>query len=137
MFNTAKWQVVRAIAILLAGALFASASAQANEPTRGGTLEFAVVGWPSTLDCHGATSYAVLHYVSPHYSLLVKFDQDRYPEVKGDVAESWQVSPDGLTYTFKLRPNIVFHNGTPLTSADVKASFDRLISPPPGVISAS
>ena len=106
-------------------------------PTRGGTLEFAVVGWPNTLDCHAATSYAVLHYVSPHYSLLVKFDQDRYPNVKGDVAESWQVSPDGRTYTFRLRPNVIFHDGTPLTSADVKASFERVWRPPAGVFSAS
>ncbi|MBS0240791.1 MAG: ABC transporter substrate-binding protein [Proteobacteria bacterium] len=112
-------------------------SSEAADPVRGGTLEYAVVGWPNTLDCHGATSYAVLHYVSPHYSLLVKFDQDRYPEVKADLAESWTVSPDGLTYTFKLRRNVVFHDGTPLTSADVKASFDRLMVPPPGVISAS
>ena len=78
-----------------------------------------------------------MHYVSPHYSLLVKFDQDRYPEVKGDLAESWNVSSDGLVYTFKLRPNVLFHDGTPLTSADVKATFDRLLAPPPGVVSAS
>lgn len=126
-----------AFASLLAGSILASQPGQAQQPVRGGTLEYAVVGWPSTLDCHGATSFAVFHYVSPHYSLLVKFDQDRYPEVKGDIAESWAISSDGLAYTFKIRSNVVFHDGTPLTSADVKASFDRLISPPPGVVSAS
>ena len=115
----------------------AGVAAQAPAPTRGGTLEFAVVGWPNTLDCHAATSYAVLHYLSPHYSLLVKFDQDRYPDVKGDLAESWQVSPDGLTYTFRLRPNVVFHDGTPLTATDVKTTFERLRNPPAGVFSSS
>ena len=125
------------LAIVLTASLLSSLPLGAQTPVRGGTLEFAVVGWPNTFDCHSATSYAVLHYMSPHYSLLVKFDQDRYPQVKGDLAESWQVAPDGLTYTFKLRPNVVFHDGTPLTSVDVKASFDRLMAPPPGVVSAS
>ncbi len=133
--RTMLW-AIGVLATLLA-AVTLHCPAEAQQPVRGGTITYAVVGWPSTLDCHGATSYAVLHYVSPHYSLLVKFDQDKYPEVKGDIAESWTVSPDGLNYTFKVRPNVVFHDGTPLTSADVKASFDRLITPPPGVISAS
>jgi len=41
------------------------------------------------------------------------------------LAESWQESEDGLTYTFKLRPNLTFHNGDPLTTEDVKFSWDR------------
>src|SRR6185436_9158643 len=41
------------------------------------------------------------------------------------LAESWQESEDGLTYEFKLRPNLTFHNGDPVTSEDVKFSFDR------------
>ena len=106
MFLRRKLSVLLVCATVLAPSLGAAPVAAqtatptqtpTQTPTRGGTLEFAVVGWPNTLDCHAATSYAVLHYVSPHYSLLVKFDQDRYPNVKGDVAESWQVSPDGRT----------------------------------------
>lgn len=121
--------------IALGVALFAPVSAQ--ERLRGGTLDFAVIGWPNTFDCHAANSFAVLHYIAPHYSLLVKFDPDRFPEVKGDLATSWHASPDGLAYTFKLRSGVVFHDGSPLTSGDVKASFDRMRSPPKGVISAS
>jgi peptide/nickel transport system substrate-binding protein len=41
------------------------------------------------------------------------------------LAESWSESEDGLTYEFKLRPNLKFHNGDPLTAEDVKFSFDR------------
>ena len=114
----------------------AAAQTTPEPPQRGGILEYAVVGSPPTTDCHAGNSYQVMHYVAPHFSLLVKFDQDKYPDIKGDVAESWTVSPDGLAYTFRLRPGIVFHDGSPLTSADIKASFERLKSPPPGVVSA-
>ena len=47
----------------------------------------------------------------------------------GDVAESWQASPDHLTYTFKLRPNALFHDGTRVDAAAVKFSIDRLMDP--------
>ncbi len=46
-----------------------------------------------------------------------------------DAAESWQVSPDGLLYTFKLRKNVLFHDGTPVDAAAVKFSIDRLMDP--------
>jgi peptide/nickel transport system substrate-binding protein len=105
-------------------------------PKRGGTLEFAVTVEPGNYDCHSNTSFAFLHPIAPHYSTLLKFDAANYPEVVGDVAESWKISPDRLTYSFKLRPNVLFHDGSKLTSADVKASYERIVRPPPGVISA-
>jgi peptide/nickel transport system substrate-binding protein len=49
------------------------------------------------------------------------------------VAGEWKISADGLTYTFKLHPGIRFHDGSPLTAADVKASYDKIIFPPAGV----
>lgn len=130
---------MRSISALAIGvtSIFGSAPAAAQVPVKGGTLDYAVVGSPPTTDCHASNTFATVHYVSPHYSLLVKFDQDKFPEVKGDVAESWAVAPDGLSYTFKIRPGIVFHDGTALTSADVKASFDRLRQPPAGIVSAN
>ena len=48
-------------------------------------------------------------------------------------AQSWTTAPDGLTYTFKLNPDVHFHDGSVLTSADVKASFERQRNPPEGV----
>jgi peptide/nickel transport system substrate-binding protein len=105
-------------------------------PKRGGTLEFAVLVEPSNYDCHANISFAFLHPIAPHYSTLLKFDAANYPHIIGDLAESWSVSADRLTYTFKLRPNVLFHDGSKLTSADVKASYERIIHPPPGVVSA-
>lgn len=104
-------------------------------PTRGGILRFSVDAEPANYDCHSNVSFALLHPIAPHYSTLLKFDTAHYPQVTQDLAASWTVSPDKRTYTFKLRPNILFHDGAVLTSADVKASYERIIHPPPGVIS--
>jgi peptide/nickel transport system substrate-binding protein len=120
----------------LFGALLIGASAAAAEvPKRGGVLNFAVVAEPPNYDCHGSTTFALIHPIAPHYSLLVKFDGKDYPKVIGDLAQSWTVAPDGMSYTFKLKSGVKFHDGTPLTSADVKASYDRIINPPQGVVS--
>ncbi|MEZ5853895.1 MAG: ABC transporter substrate-binding protein [Hyphomicrobiaceae bacterium] len=56
-------------------------------------------------------------------------------QITGDLAKSWEISKDGLTYTFKLHEGVKFHDGSPLTSADVKFTFDRIKSPPAGIVS--
>ena len=73
-------------------------------PKHGGILEFAVGVEPKNYDCYVNTSFAFLHPVAPHYSTLLKFDAANYPRIVGDLAQSWSVSPDRMTYTFKLRP---------------------------------
>ncbi len=78
----------------------------------------------------------MLHPVAPHYSTLLRFDPQSYPKIIGDVAESWTASKDGLTYTFKVRRGIKFHDGSQLTSKDVKATYEKIIFPPEGVASA-
>lgn len=105
-------------------------------PRRGGTLVFAVDAEPANYDCQANVSFGFLHPVAPHYSTLLKFDTAHYPQVMGDLAESWGVSPDKLTYSFRLRPNVLFHDGAALTSADVKATYQRIAHPPPGIVSA-
>jgi peptide/nickel transport system substrate-binding protein len=122
---------------LIGAALLAAAGlpALAQTPQRGGTLNYAVVSDPPNYDCHAHETYVVTQSVGPFYSTLLKFDLDKYPDVQGDLARSWTVAPDGLTYTFELHPNVRFHDGTPLTSADVAATYERLRNPPQGVVS--
>ena len=125
--------------VALAAAAFLMQSgampALAQAPKKGGTLAFAVVAEPPNYDCHANTSFAFVHPIAPHYSTLLKFDGKSYPKLIGDLAKSWTVSADGLTYTFKLAEGVKFHDGSALTSADVKASYERIASPPAGVVS--
>lgn len=126
-------RIVGLVASLLATSV---GMAQAQTPKRGGILNFAVVAEPPNYDCHASTTFALLHPIAPHYSTLLKFDGAKYPAVTGDLAKEWKVSADGLTYTFTLHQPVKFHDGSPLTSADIKASYDRIANPPIGVISA-
>jgi peptide/nickel transport system substrate-binding protein len=129
-------QAALALAVAVGSALAAAPAPDTETPKRGGTLHFAVESEPANYDCHANVSFAFLHPVAPHYSTLLKFDAPNYPEIKGDLAESWTVSPDKKTYTFKLRDGVLFHDGSKLTSADVKASYERIVNPPEGVTSA-
>ena len=124
-----------ALSVLVATATAAPAGAQT--PKRGGILNYAITTEPPNYDCHGNTNFGVSQGVFAHYSRLLKSVGDvNKPEIVGDVAESWQVSADQKTFTFKLRPGITFHDRSAMTSADVKATWERLIKPPPGVLSA-
>jgi peptide/nickel transport system substrate-binding protein len=114
---------------------FAVPEAGAQTPKRGGILNFAVTAEPPNYDCHASQTFALLHPVSPFYSFLVRYDASQGGKITGDLAKSWDISPDGLTFTFKLHDNIKFHDGSPLTSTDVKVSYERVKNPPPGVVS--
>ena len=105
-------------------------------PVAGGVLRFAVEAEPSSDDCQANVSFAFLHILAPFYSTLLKFDTRNYPAIIGDLAESWTVSADQRTYRFNLRHGVLFHDNAALTSADVKASYLRLMHPPKGIVSA-
>lgn len=130
--------VARTATILLtvSVALASMAEATAQSPKRGGVFRHAVEGEPANLDCHAAATSFALQVLAPHYSTLLKYDRHDFSKVVGDLAESWTVSPDRLTYTFKLRPGVKFHDGSEFSSADIKATFERLRNPPPGITSA-
>jgi peptide/nickel transport system substrate-binding protein len=127
---------MRILAAALAVSMsFGYAAAPAKCQQRGGQLVYGVSADPPTFDCGASDTFAVIHSVAPFYSLLLKIDLARYPEVAGDLAKSWKISDDGKTFTFKLHEGVTFHDGSPLTSADVKASYERYRDPPQGVVS--
>ena len=105
-----------ALAITLAGAALADGHAQ-----YGGTLK---LGWGTldTSDFHRHTGTISIPH--PFAETLTTLSKDGQP--KGLLAESWEVSDDGLTYTFKIREGVKFHNGRDMTAADVLANFERI-----------
>ena len=80
-----------------------------------------------TLDPAESFELSPAEFIGNGYDMLVRLDIDDTTKVKGGVAESWDVSEDGLTYTFKLKPGITFASGNPLTAEDVAWSFERVV----------
>ena len=122
--------------LLLAAVLAAPVPVTAQDkPRQGGELIFVVPSEPPSYDAHEEETFGVTHPISPHYSTLLKVDPFDKTGTKpvGDLAESWTISKDGMTYTFKLRRGVKFHDGSEMTSKDIKASYDKIIFPPPVV----
>jgi peptide/nickel transport system substrate-binding protein len=124
-----------AVALAVAGG-----SALADTPKRGGVLNFVVGSKIPTYDAHRESTFGMIHPIRPFYSLLIRVNPDNPQsptDFQCDLCEGGVPSPtnDGKTYTFSIRKDVQFHDGTPLTAHDVKATFDKLISPPEGIIS--
>ncbi|MFF2481742.1 ABC transporter substrate-binding protein [Paenibacillus sp. NPDC058071] len=101
----------------------ASASPKAN----GGELTFALAGSPNTLDV-GVTSSDIEFRIGRNiFDSLVAELPDH--TLKPWLAESWEISPDNKSYTFKLRQDVKFHDGTPFNAEAVKVNFDRSADP--------
>src|SRR5438128_4924795 len=112
--------------------------AAAEKPRYGGELVFVVPSEPPSYDAHREETFGLIHPLAPFYSLLLRIDptDPNGARIVGDAAESWTESRDHLTYTFRIRGGLTFHDGQPLTARDVKASFDHIIFPAPGVTSS-
>src|SRR5881296_3764609 len=137
-YRTGRWPWALTC-FVAAVALGAGASTWAQEkPRLGGELVFVVPAEPPSFDAHREETFGMLHPAAPHYNTLLRVDPFDKTGTKfiGDLAESWTVSSDRRTYTFKLRRGVKFHDGSLLTSADVKASYDHIIFPPPTVVSS-
>ena len=108
-----------------------------ERPRQGGELVFLVPSEPPSYDGHREGTFGTVHPLAPFYSTLLRIDPTDRTGTRpvGDLAESWTISQDGMTYTFKLRQGVRFHDGSVVTSRDVKASYDKIIAPPPGVVS--
>ncbi|RUM97793.1 ABC transporter substrate-binding protein [Pseudaminobacter arsenicus] len=80
-----------------------------------------------TLDPAESFELSPAEFIGNAYDMLVRLDIDDTTKVKPGIAESWEISDDGLTYTFKLKPGIKFASGNPITAEDVAWSFERVV----------
>src|SRR5437870_958551 len=102
--------------------------------------EFAPPGAPPRSDGHRESTYATVHSVAPCYSVLIRVNPENPSDTTQFICdlstEIPQPTSNGKTYSFKIRPDIRFHDGSLMTAADVAASFNKIIFPAEGSLSA-
>src|SRR5262249_23457450 len=121
-------------ALVLAGLiLLAAPPSGAETPKRGGILKFVVPDEPPSFDGHRETTFALIHPIAPFYSVLIRVNPENPASPTDFVCDLCTQMPQptdgGMTYTFKIRKDVKFHDGSQLTAKDVLASFQRIIFP--------
>ncbi len=120
-------RILVALALLVLPATVLPLIAAAQEtPVRGGTVVQAISADPPTLNPGLTTDTQAWSVMGKVFNGLTHLDLEyrNHP----DLAESWDISKDGLTYTFKLRRDVKWHDGKPFTSADVKFSYLEVLA---------
>ena len=117
-----KQTILAATALLALGASGAGAE-PFKCPRVGGDFVFGQEANVNSLDQMTSQTISTRNIAMNMFETLMTRDENNNPIL--ELAESMTESPDHLTYTFKLRQGIKFHNGKPMTSADVAASFER------------
>ncbi|KUH69184.1 ABC transporter substrate-binding protein [Mycolicibacterium novocastrense] len=114
--------VVTAVVTVLAGC---STGQGVDLGESSNNLVAAIAGEPDQLDPHKTSAYFSFEVLENVFDTLVEPDADL--EMRPALAESWEVSPDQLAWTFHLRPGVTFHDGSPFTAEDVVFSYRRII----------
>ncbi len=132
-----RWQVILLGAGLLLAALAGAFMLIFQPPTPVGPIDISysqtqtysegIVGQPQWVNPLLATSQADRDLTALVFSGLTHIDE--YGQPSPDLAEKWEVSPDGLTYTFHLRRGITWHDGAPFTADDVAFTMSLLRDP--------
>ena len=112
------------LSVLIAGCLEPEEAFEPEETLKQ-ELTIGVRGWTGPSDIISAMGGSADHLV---FETLVMMDQNK--EFKPLLAESWDISDDGKIFTFHLKENVKFHDGTPLTADDVKFSINQFKYPP-------
>jgi len=97
------------------------------EAAQGGELSFALATSPDSLDPHTSGLAVAVRVIRTLYDSLVVQLPDN--TIKPWLATEWTISDDGKSYTFKLRQDVKFHDGTPFNAEAVKFNFDRILDP--------
>ena len=116
----------------LGGGLNPSGLFAQSAPVKGGTLIWGHSETTQNVDIHQTGTASTLRVLQNVHNSIVTVDKNL--TVIPSLAERFEQSPDGLTYTFHLRPGVKFHDGSTMTSADVKYSFERCKSKDTGAV---
>ena len=133
MANTGKTpaRAPRRLAVALLTFLLAAAGALAQTPKYGGTLRIYQRDNPASASIHEEATYSTTAPFMGVFNNLILNDQTiprtSDATIRPDLATSWSWSDDGRDLTFKLRDGVVWHDGKPFTSADVKCTFDLVL----------
>lgn len=130
MVTMKRRNISRAVLALGAASLLGVVAPEVRaQGKKGGTLTYATVSGPGTLDPHVSSSAVELEVINNVFEGLVALDNQN--ATRPMLAAKATVSPDSKTYTFELRRGVKFHTGEEMTSADVKASMERYQSVSP------
>ncbi len=130
-----------AVAAIVSASVGLAGPAMAATPKPGGILNIVVGSKIPSYDGHRETTFGMIHPIRPFYSTLIRVNPSNPSSptdfvcdvCEGDVPKG---EDGGTKYTFKIRSDVKFHDGSPMTSADVKATLDKIIFPGKGVPSA-
>ncbi|MGG0935880.1 ABC transporter substrate-binding protein [Brevibacillus centrosporus] len=98
-----------------------------SSPKTGGTITLAMTEEPDTLDIQ-ASSMLATEFVGAYLGGALLSEDEKTLQINPSLAKSYTVSEDGKTWTFTLRPGVLFHDGTPLTANSYKETFERALS---------
>ncbi len=119
-------------ALVIAGLMATMAGSGVATAQGKGDLVVGVTSDPDTLFPWKATQFQAVALLGNIYGTLTELDQDL--NVVGGIAESWDVSEDGTAVTLHIREGVTFHDGKPLTAADVKSSLDLILDEATGAV---
>jgi ABC-type transport system substrate-binding protein len=124
---TSRGRLPRLVAGFAAILLALTSSLPAHPASAAGPTLRYVGGEPATLDPAFIDSAGDVQFLLQLYAGLTRLDEDGKPYAS--LAESWSVSDDGRTYTFRMRPGLTFSDGSPLDATDVRRSWLRILDP--------
>ncbi|HVH80757.1 MAG TPA: ABC transporter substrate-binding protein [Stellaceae bacterium] len=132
-YGLAPWRALADIPMEFDGSKFQLAAPEPN-PKSGGVLRYGITMRPPHFDVHQSGTINSLASQAVQFDNLIRRDpRDSGKTIIPDLAHSWEIAKDGKTYTFMLRKGVLFHDGSELTSEDIKATFDRIAKPPQGI----
>jgi peptide/nickel transport system substrate-binding protein len=140
MTIAATWLMAGVLIVLGSAAAAAPPTEEEAPAKRGGMLTYMIpADAPPSFDGHREATFATLQAMAPFYSVLIRINPENPSSTTDFVCDLCTAIPQptdgGTTYTFKIREGVKWHDGSPLTAADVAASWEHIVHPPKGVLS--